>query len=151
MRTKQYLILLVLLISGSFVIAQIPNKVKVQDSIQRDRILQYQDGKSPHNNESTIGNCIRGKVAEKGKTSTSERDIEFKKRVMMGNLLTKTEINADEAGESIFTGYEKVRGIFYKLKTHIGMLQLNPEERRIAKDLSLIRYKGFNLAAGYQF
>jgi len=218
MRTQLSLILLVLLISYSFVTAQISDKAKFPDLIQGGQGLQNLNGKNPDNDESTIGYisgfnvqipiaplfffqtgllfnikdaktpfgsvtkkylfsyfeiplnviyksmlgngyimvgfgpyigyCNRGKVVAKGETPTIERDIEFKNSMLSGNPLTKNNFKAVNAGESIFAGYEKVRGIFYQLKTQIVMLHRNQEDRRIANDLSFIRNTGFGLVKG---
>ena len=68
--------------------------------------------------------------------------------MLSGNPLTKNNFKEVNAGESIFAGYEKVRGIFYQLKTQIVMLHRNQEDRRIANDLSFIRNTGFGLVKG---
>jgi hypothetical protein len=56
-----------------------------------------------------------------------------------------------DAGANIFVGYELAGGIFLQLDTQLGLLQINPEDKRISSDKSSIKNTGFGLSIGYRF
>jgi hypothetical protein len=42
-------------------------------------------------------------------------------------------------------------GIFFRLNTQLGMLNINPEDKRIPDDQSAWKNTGFGLSVGYRF
>jgi hypothetical protein len=62
-----------------------------------------------------------------------------------------TFLRAFDAGGNIFAGYELASGIFIQLNTQLGMLKINPEDRRISNDLLSIKNTGFGFSIGYRF
>lgn len=98
-----------------------------------------------------IGYGIGGKVISKGGSTTLKTDIEFKKVVEVGDPLTVTYFKAFDAGGNIFAGYETASGIFFHLNTQLGMLKINPEDKRITDDQSSVRNTGFGLSLGFRF
>jgi hypothetical protein len=42
-------------------------------------------------------------------------------------------------------------GIFLQLDTQLGMLKINPEDKRISSDKSSVKNTGFGLSIGYRF
>jgi hypothetical protein len=98
-----------------------------------------------------IGYGIGGKVKTEGGSITLKTDIEFKKVVEAGDPLTVTYFKAFDAGGNIFAGYETASGIFFQLNTQLGMLKINPEDRRISDDQSSVRNTGFGLSLGFRF
>lgn len=70
------------------------------------------------------------------------------KQVIQGNSLSYergVDYNAFDAGGNIFAGYEMSSGIFLQLDTQFGMLDIDPDENRTAKNT------GFGLSLGYRF
>jgi hypothetical protein len=95
-----------------------------------------------------LGYGIGGKVKfDNGATSK----IEFKNVVEANEISMATFLRAFDAGGNIFVGYELASGIFIQLNTQLGMLKINPEDRRISNDLSSIKNTGFGFSVGYRF
>lgn len=70
------------------------------------------------------------------------------KQVIQGNSLSYekgVDYNAFDAGGNIFFGYEMASGIFLQLDTQFGMLDIDPDDNRTAKNT------GFGLSLGYRF
>jgi hypothetical protein len=95
-----------------------------------------------------IGYAIGGKVKPESGTAT---DIEFKNVVETGDPISVTYFKAIDAGGNIFAGYELASGIFLQLDTQLGMLKINPEDKRISSDESVVKNTGFGLSIGYRF
>jgi len=95
-----------------------------------------------------IGYAIGGKVKPESGTAT---DIEFKNVVETGDPVSVTYFKAFDAGGNIFAGYELASGIFIQLDTQLGMLKINPEDKRISSDESVVKNTGFGLSIGYRF
>jgi hypothetical protein len=98
-----------------------------------------------------IGYGIGGKVKTEGGSTTIKTDIEFKNVVEVDDPLTVTYFKAFDAGGNIFAGYETASGIFFQLNTQLGMLKINPEDRRISDDQSSVKNTGFGLSFGFRF
>ena len=95
-----------------------------------------------------IGYAIGGKVKPESGSAT---DIEFKNVVETGDPTSVTYFKAIDAGGNIFAGYELASGIFLQLDTQLGMLKINPEDKRISSDKSVVKNTGFGLSIGYRF
>jgi len=93
---------------------------------------------------------IRGNVKNAG-TLNYDRKIEFKSVVETTDPLTVPYYKALDAGANIFAGYEMASGIFLQLDTQFGMLNINPEDKRILTDKSSKKNTGFGLSLGYRF
>jgi hypothetical protein len=95
-----------------------------------------------------LGYGIGGKVKfDNGTTSK----IEFKNVVEANETSMATFLRAFDAGGNIFVGYELASGIFIELDTQLGMLKINPKDRRISNDISSIKNTGFGFSIGYRF
>ena len=94
---------------------------------------------------------IGGKVKIEGGSVTVENDIEFKNVVETGDDLLVPYYKAFDAGANIFAGYEMAGGIFLQLNAQLGMLNINPEDKRIADDKTAVKNTGFGLSLGYRF
>jgi hypothetical protein len=77
--------------------------------------------------------------------------IEFTNVVEANETSMTTFLRAFDAGGNIFAGYELASGIFIQLNTQLGMLKINPEDRRISNDLLSIKNTGFGFSIGYRF
>jgi len=95
-----------------------------------------------------IGYAIGGKVKPESGSAT---DIEFKNVVETGDPTSVPYLKAFDAGGNIFAGYELAGGIFLQLNTQLGMLKINPEDKRISSDESVVKNTGFGLSVGYRF
>ncbi|HER10084.1 MAG TPA: PorT family protein [Bacteroides sp.] len=94
---------------------------------------------------------IGGKVITEDGSETIESDLEFKNVVETGDPLTTAYFKPFDFGGNIFAGYELASGLFGQLNTQIGMVKINPEDRRISNDKSSVKNTGFGLSIGYRF
>lgn len=95
--------------------------------------------------------AIGGNVKTEGGSVSVEQDIEFKSVVETGDPLTVPYYKAFDAGANIFVGYQMAGGLFLQLDTQFGMLNINPEDKRILTDKSTKKNTGFGLSLGYRF
>ncbi|HBL75993.1 MAG: hypothetical protein A2W90_11290 [Bacteroidetes bacterium GWF2_42_66] len=98
-----------------------------------------------------LGYAIGGNVKTEGGSISLEQDIEFKSVVETGDPLTVPYYKAFDAGANIFIGYQMAGGLFLQLDTQFGMLNINPEDKRILTDKSSKKNTGFGLSLGYRF
>lgn len=98
-----------------------------------------------------LGYGIGGKVEIEGGAVTVENDVEFKSVVEEGDPLLTPYFKAFDAGANLFAGYEMASGIFIQLDTQFGLLNINPEDKRIEDDKSSVKNTGFGLSLGYRF
>ncbi|MCX6253652.1 MAG: porin family protein [Bacteroidia bacterium] len=96
---------------------------------------------------------IGGKASINSGSTTLETDIEFKNVVELGDPIVPY-VKAFDAGGNIFAGYELAGGIFLQLNGQLGMLKINPEDKRaevIFGDKLSVKNTGFGLSFGYRF
>jgi len=98
-----------------------------------------------------IGYGIGGKVTTKGGDLELETDVEFKNVVEAGDPLLTTYYKAFDVGGNIFTGYQMANGIFGQFNTQLGLVAINPEDKRIANDDSSVKNTGFGVSVGFRF
>lgn len=98
-----------------------------------------------------VGYGIAGKTIYEGGAASVESDIEFKKVVEIGDPLTTAYIKPFDAGGNIFFGYELAAGIFLQLDTQLGMININPEDKRFPDSKLSIKNTGYGLSLGYRF
>lgn len=98
-----------------------------------------------------VGYGLSGKAKYEGGQLSYESDVEFKDVVESGDPLTTTYFKAFDAGGNIFIGYEMAAGIFLQLNTQFGMVNINPEDKRIPDDETAVKNTGFGLSLGYRF
>lgn len=94
---------------------------------------------------------IGGNVKIEGGPITVENDIEFKNVVEPGDDILTPYYKAFDMGANIFAGYEMANGIFAQINTQFGLLKINPEDKRIANDKTVVKNVGFGLSLGYRF
>jgi len=58
---------------------------------------------------------------------------------------------AFDAGGNIFFGYEMGNGIYGQFNAQLGMLKINPEDKRIPDDQTSVKNTGFGISLGYRF
>ena len=90
-------------------------------------------------------------IGGKGTSGSSDVELEFTKVVELTDPAGVLYYKAFDAGANIFAGYELEGGIFVQLNTQLGMLKINPEDKRISDDKSSIKNTGFGLSIGYRF
>jgi len=98
-----------------------------------------------------IGYGIGGKASIENESTTIETDIVFKNVVEIGDPLLVAYFRSIDAGGNIFAGYEMASGVFCHLNAQLGMLKVNPEDRRYSGDKSSVRNTGIGLSIGYRF
>ena len=95
-----------------------------------------------------LGYAIGGKTVPEGGT---KQDIEFTNVIEAGSPTGTTYLKAFDAGANIFAGFEMSNRIFFQLDTQLGLLKINPEDKRITSDESIVKNTGFGLSVGYRF
>lgn len=98
-----------------------------------------------------VGYGIGGKVSIEGGSVTLENDVEFKSVVETDDELLTPYFKAFDAGANVFAGYEMAGGLFMQLNAQLGLLNINPEDKRITDDESSVKNTGFGLSLGYRF
>jgi len=98
-----------------------------------------------------LGYGIDGKVITEGGDLSLETDVEFKNVVEVGDPLLVSYFKAFDAGGNIFAGYELSNGIHAQINAQMGMNKINPEDKRISNDETVIRNTGFGFSLGYRF
>jgi hypothetical protein len=98
-----------------------------------------------------LGYAIGGKSTTDDGSATVKSDIEFTKVVNAGDPSSTCYYKAFDAGGNIFVGYETASGLFFQLNAQLGMLKINPEDKRITDDQSAYRNTGYGLSVGYRF
>lgn len=98
-----------------------------------------------------VGYGIGGNVKIEGGSVTVENDVEFKNTVETGDGLLIPYFKALDVGGNIFAGYEMSNGLFFQLNTQLGMVKINPEDKRISDDKSSVKNTGYGLSLGYRF
>lgn len=98
-----------------------------------------------------VGYGIGGKVKIEGGAVTVENDIVFQSVVETDDDLLVPYYKAFDAGANLFAGYETAGGIFAQLNTQFGLLNINPEDKRITDDKTAVKNTGFGLSLGYRF
>lgn len=80
------------------------------------------------------------------------KNTEFKKITDSGDTNALKYFKPFDAGANLFFGYELPSGIFAQLNTQLGLLDLQPEDKRISvDDKSESRNTGFGISLGYRF
>lgn len=90
-------------------------------------------------------------IAGKGTMGNNDVEMEFQSTIEATDPDGVLYYKAFDAGANIFAGYELDGGIFLQLDTQLGMLKINPEDKRISDDKSSIKNTGFGLSIGYRF
>jgi hypothetical protein len=98
-----------------------------------------------------VGYGVGGKVTTEGGDVALKTDVEFKNVVEVGDPLLVTYYKAFDIGGNIFAAYELSNGIFAQFNTQLGMVKINPEDKRITNDGSSVKNTGFGLSLGYRF
>jgi len=81
----------------------------------------------------------------------ARQDIVFTTVVETSDDPLATYFNPFDAGVNIFAGYEFETGMFLQLNTQLGLLKINPEDKKITNSEKVIRNTGFGLSLGYRF
>lgn len=97
------------------------------------------------------GYAIGGKVKVEGGSVAVENDIEFKNVVETNDELLVPYYKAFDAGANVFAGYEMAQGLFVQLNAQLGLIKINPEDKRITDDQTSVKNTGFGLSLGYRF
>ena len=82
---------------------------------------------------------------------TVTKDIEFQKTVEIGDPLLTPYFKPLDAGANIFFGYELAMGVFAQFNAQLGLININPEDKRFPDSKEVIKNTGFGLSIGYRF
>lgn len=94
---------------------------------------------------------INGNVKATSAGLGLDGDIVFQNDVALTDPLTDFYARRVDAGANIFFGYELAGGLSVQLNAQLGMLDVNPNDNRIADDRTSIRNTGFGISLGYGF
>lgn len=94
---------------------------------------------------------ISGKVTTDVGGQSLKTDIKFQKVVEISDPITVAYLKPFDAGGNVFAGYEWANGLFFQVDTQLGMLKINPEDRRVVSDKSVLKNTGFGFSLGYRF
>ena len=101
-----------------------------------------------------LGYGIMGNATLESGSVSVETDVEFTNVVEPGDPYETPYFRPFDAGGNIFAGYEMEGGLFFQLNAQLGMLKINPEDKRTVRvygeELS-VRNTGFGLSLGYRF
>jgi hypothetical protein len=98
-----------------------------------------------------VGYGIGGKATTEGGALTLKTDVEYQNVVEITDPLLVSYFKPLDAGGNIFFGYETAMGVFLQVNAQLGMININPEDKRIVSDKSAVKNTGFGLSAGYRF
>jgi hypothetical protein len=98
-----------------------------------------------------LGYAVMGKAIGEGYGLTVESDIEFKNEVSESDPFTNAYLKAMDVGANVFAGYEMGNGIFVQLNTQLGLVEINPTDKRIDNDETSLKNTGFGLSLGFRF
>jgi hypothetical protein len=97
------------------------------------------------------GYAIGGKLTTEDGGLSLKTDIDFQNVVEISDPLLATYFKALDIGGNIFAGYEMSNGIFLQLNAQMGMVKINPEDKRLSESKLSIKNTGFGLSVGYRF
>lgn len=98
-----------------------------------------------------LGYGVSGKVVSESGALTVERSVVFTNTVELTEpLLGGPYFKKLDFGGNIFTGYEMANGVFVQVNVQLGMVKINPEDKRFPADKSSIMNTGFGLSLGYR-
>lgn len=94
---------------------------------------------------------VKGKVISDYRNIETTADIKFKNTVELNDPVNPPYFKAFDAGANMFAGYEMASGIFLQLNTQFGLIKINPDNKRIPNDKTIVKNTGFGLSLGYRF
>lgn len=94
-----------------------------------------------------IGYALGGNIT----SGSDKRNIVFQNSVVTGDPLSTAYMRRFDAGANIFAGYELAAGLFLQLNAQMGLVNINPEDKRISGDKTMIKNTGYGLSVGYRF
>ncbi len=98
-----------------------------------------------------LGYGIKAKQISNYNNVEKEDDITFKNITEITDPVNPPNFRAFDAGANIFAGYEMASGLFFQLNTQLGLVKINPENKRIPNDQTSTKNTGFGLSLGYRF
>jgi hypothetical protein len=98
-----------------------------------------------------VGYAVGGKAVYESGFVDVTNDIEFTNEVNDGDPLLTPYFKPLDIGGNLFFGYEMASGLFIQLNSQLGMVKINPDDKRISDNKTNIKNTGFGLSAGYRF
>ncbi len=97
-----------------------------------------------------IGYAIGGNVTDTENESNTQ-DIEFVNEVSASDPIATPYMKALDVGANFFTGYVLQNGLFLQLNAQLGLVEINPDDKRIPENDYSIKNTGFGISLGYWF
>lgn len=97
-----------------------------------------------------VGYAVGGSVKYKTEAMETNKNIEFTNEVMAEDPTLDAYFRPLDFGGNILFGFEMPDGIFFQLNTQLGLMKINPVDKRIAGDQSSVKNTGFGLSLGYR-
>jgi hypothetical protein len=119
---------------------ELPLNIVYRGQLGNDYVLL---GLGPYLGYAVGGNMLLG--------NDVKRKIEFRNVIEPGDPLLVPYLKRFDAGANIYAGYEMGTGIFFRLDAQLGLLNINPDDRRNAGAESTFKNTGFGLSVGYRF
>lgn len=94
-----------------------------------------------------LGYAVNGNVM----TGNDKTKVVFQNTIETGDPLTTPYMRRFDAGANIFAGYELSGGLFFQLNTQLGLLKINPDDKRIPGDKTSLKNTGYGLSVGLRF
>jgi len=97
-----------------------------------------------------VGYAVGGNVKYRTESMETNKKIEFTNEVMADDPLLAAYFRPLDFGGNILFGFEMPDGVFFHLNTQLGLVKINPVDRRMTGDQSSVKNTGFGLSLGYR-
>lgn len=98
-----------------------------------------------------VGYAVGGKATYTSGSVEVTDDIEFTNEVNEGDPALAPYFRPLDIGGNLFFGYELVGGLFFQINTQLGLVEINPDDKRTANNETSLKNTGFGLSLGYRF
>jgi hypothetical protein len=119
---------------------ELPLNIVYRGQLGNDFVLL---GLGPYVGYAVGGNLLLG--------NDVKRKLEFRNVIQPGDPLLVPYLKRFDAGANIYAGYEMDTGIFFRLDAQLGLVNINPDDRRTSGAESTFKNTGFGLSVGYRF
>lgn len=97
-----------------------------------------------------VGYALNGEATYTSGSVQLTNDIEFTNEVNIGDPILTPYFKPLDFGGNIFFGYELAGGLFFQLNTQLGMVDINPDDKRIPNGKTSLKNTGFGISLGYR-
>jgi hypothetical protein len=97
-----------------------------------------------------VGYALNGEAKYTSGSVQVTNDIEFTNEVNTGDPILTPYFKPLDFGGNLFFGYELAGGLFFQLNTQLGMVDINPDDKRIPNNKTSLKNTGFGISLGYR-